>query len=220
MRNLPYDPMRDFAPLTIAISAPNVLVANPRFAPKDVPSLVAWLKANPNKASYGTSGIGSSEHLTMELFAQRTGTTLTHVPYGGGAAAVTDLIAGTTELSFLNISTVSAHLQSGSLRAIAVGSLARHPLFPDVATVNESGVAGFEGGSWHSIVAPRATPEPIPATIHAALIAALRTSESEARLTRIGFSVTASSREEFAARLERELGEWREVVKAAGLGAQ
>jgi tripartite-type tricarboxylate transporter receptor subunit TctC len=220
MRNLSYDPMRDFAPLTIAISAPNVLVANPRFAPKDVPSLVAWLKANPNKASYGTSGIGSTEHLTMALFAQRTGTTLTHVPYGGGAAAVTDLIAGTTELSFLNISTVSAHLQAGSLRAIAVGSLARHPLFPDVPTVDESGVPGFEGGSWHSIVAPRATPEPVLATIHAALIAALRTTESEARLTRIGFSVTASSRDEFAARLERELGEWREVVKAAGITAQ
>ena len=220
MRNLSYDPMRDFAPLTIAISAPNVLVANPRFAPKDVPSLVAWLKANPNKASYGTSGIGSTEHLTMALFAQRTGTTLTHVPYGGGAAAVTDLIAGTTELSFLNISTVSAHLQAGSLRAIAVGSLARHPLFPDVPTVDESGVPGFEGGSWHSIVAPRATPEPVLATIHAALIAALRTPESEARLTRIGFSVTASSRDEFAARLERELGEWRAVVKAAGITAQ
>ena len=220
MRNLSYDPMRDFAPLTIAISAPNVLVANPRFAPKDVPSLVAWLKANPNKASYGTSGIGSTEHLTMALFAQRTGTTLTHVPYGGGAAAVTDLIAGTTELSFLNISTVSTHLQAGSLRAIAVGSLARHPLFPDVPTVDESGVAGFEGGSWHSIVAPRGTPESVLATIHAALIAALRMPESEARLTRIGFSVTASSRDEFAARLERELGEWREVVKAAGITAQ
>ena len=218
MRNLPYDPMRDFAPLTIAISAPNVLVANPGFAPRDVAGLVAWLKANPNKASYGTSGIGSSEHLTMELFAQRTGTTLTHVPYGGGAAAVTDLIAGTTELSFLNISTVSAHLQSGALRAIAVGSLARHPLFPAVPTVDESGVPGFEGGSWHSIVAPRATPEPVLAAIHAALIAALRAPESETRLTRIGFSVTASSRDEFAARLERELGEWREVVKTAGLG--
>lgn len=218
MRNLPYDPMRDFAPLTIAISAPNVLVANPGFAPRDVAGLVAWLKANPNKASYGTSGIGSSEHLTMELFAQRTGTTLTHVPYGGGAAAVTDLIAGTTELSFLNISTVSAHLQSGALRAIAVGSLARHPLFPAVPTVDESGVPGFEGGSWHGIVAPRATPEPVLAAIHAVLIAALRAPESETRLTRIGFSVTASSRDEFAARLERELGEWREVVKTAGLG--
>lgn len=220
MRNLSYDPMRDFAPLTIAISAPNVLVANPAFAPRDVPSLVAWLKANPNKASYGTSGIGSSEHLTMALFAQRTGTTLTHVPYGGSAAAVGDLIAGTTELSFLNISSVSAHLQSGSLRAIAVGSLVRHPLFPAVPTVDESGVPGFEGGSWHGIVAPRATPEPILAMLHAALIAALRLPESEARLTRIGFSVTASGRDEFATRLERELGEWRDVVKAAGITAQ
>lgn len=220
MRNLPYDPMRDFAPLTIAISAPNVLVANPAFAPRDVAGLIAWLKANPNKASYGTSGIGSSEHLTMELFAQRTGTTLTHVPYGGSAAAVTDLIAGTTELSFLNISTVSAHIQAGSLRAIAVGSLARHPLFPALPTVDESGVPGFEGGSWHSFVAPRATPEPVLAAIHAALVTALRLPETEARLTRIGFSVVATGRDEFAARLERELGEWRQVVQAAGIGPQ
>ncbi|MBL6455440.1 tripartite tricarboxylate transporter substrate binding protein [Belnapia sp. T6] len=217
MPNLPYDPMRDFAPLTIAISAPNLLVANPRFPPHDLPGLVAWLRANPNRASYGTSGIGSSEHLTMELFAQRTGTRLTHVPYGGGAAAVTDLIAGTTELSFLNVSTVAPHVQSGALRALAVSSLARHPLFPDVPTVDESGVPGFEGGSWHSFVAPRATPEPLLEALHAALVAALRQPETEARLTRIGFSVTATSRAAFAARMEREYGEWREVIRTAGI---
>ncbi|MBL6080711.1 tripartite tricarboxylate transporter substrate binding protein [Belnapia sp. T18] len=219
MPNLPYDPMRDFAPLTVAISAPNLLVAHPRLPPRDVPGLVAWLKANPNGASYGTSGIGSSEHLTMELFAQRTGTRLTHVPYGGGAAAVTDLIAGTTELSFLNISTVAPHVQSGALRALAVGSLARHPLLPDVPTVDESGVPGFEGGSWHGVVAPHATPEPVLEAVHAALVAALRQKETEARLTRIGFSVVAGGRAEFAARIERELGAWREVIRTAGIGA-
>ncbi len=219
MPNLPYDPVRDFTPLTVAISAPNLLVANPRFPPRDVAGLVAWLKANPNKASYGTSGIGSSEHLTMELFAQRTGTRLTHVPYGGGAAAVTDLIGGTTELSFLNISTVAPHVQSGALRALAVGSLARHPLFPEVPTVDESDVPGFEGGSWHSFVAPRATPEPVLEAVYAALVAALRQKETEARLTRIGFSVVAGSRAEFAARVERELGEWREVIRKAGIAA-
>ncbi len=219
MPNLPYDPVRDFAPLTLAISAPNLLVANPRLPPRDVPSLVAWLKANPNGASYGTSGIGSSEHLTMELFAQRTGTRLTHVPYGGGAAAVTDLIAGTTELSFLNISTVAPHVQSGALRALAVGGLARHPLLPEVPTVDESGVPGFEGGSWHGIVAPRATPEPVLEAVQAALVAALRQPETEARLTRIGFSVVAGGREEFAARIGRELGAWREVIRRAGIAA-
>ena len=219
MPNLPYDPVRDFAPLTLAISAPNLLVANPGFPPRDVEGLVAWLRANPNRASYGTSGIGSSEHLTMELFAQRTGTRLTHVPYGGGAAAVTDLIAGTTELSFLNISTVAPHVQSGALRALAVGGLARHPLLPEVPTVDESGVPGFEGGSWHGIVAPRATPEPVLAAVQAALVAALRQPETEARLTRIGFSVVAGSREAFAARIGRELGEWREVIRAAGIAA-
>jgi tripartite-type tricarboxylate transporter receptor subunit TctC len=219
MRNLAYDPLRDFAPLTIAIAAPNLLVAHPAFPPRTVAELIAWLKANPGQASYGTSGIGSSEHLTMELFAQRTGTELTHVPYAGGGASVQDLVAGTTQLAFLNIATVAGQVQGGALRGIAVGSPARHPLLPEVPPVAET-LPGFEGGSWHSLVAPRATPEPVLAILHAALVAALRQPETEARLTRIGFSVVASGREEMAARVAAELAAWREVVQAAGIVAQ
>jgi tripartite-type tricarboxylate transporter receptor subunit TctC len=216
MAHLPYDPIRDFAPLTVAIAAPNLLVAHPGFPATTVAETIAWLKAHPNQASYGTSGIGSSEHLTMELFAQRTGTQLTHVPYGGGAAAVTDLLAGTTQLSFLNIATVATQVEAGGLKAIAVGSPERHPLFPALPTVAET-LPGFEGGSWHSFVAPAGTPEPVLARIHAALAQCLRLPEVEARLVRIGFSVVASSRAEMAARVAAELARWKDVVQAAGI---
>ncbi len=216
MARLPYDPTRDFAPLTVAIAAPNLLVAHPGFPPRTVAELIDWLKANPNRASYGTSGIGSSEHLTMELFAQATGTQLTHVPYSGSAAAVTDLVAGVTQLSFLNIATVAQQVQGGSLRAVAVGALRHHPLLPEVPTVADT-LPGFEGGSWHSFVAPAATPEPVLTRIHAALTECLRLPEVEARLTRIGFSVVASSRAEMAARVAAELARWKDVVRAAGI---
>ncbi len=216
MARLPYDPVRDFAPLTVAIAAPNLLVAHPSFEPKTVPELIAWLKAHPNQASYGTSGIGSSEHLTMELFAQATGTQLTHVPYAGSAAAVTDLLAGTTQLSFLNIASVAPQVQAGGLRAVAVGSLQPHPLFPTLPTVART-LPGFEGGSWHSLVAPAATPEPLLERIHAVLVNCLRQPEVEARLTRIGFSVVGSSRAEMAARISAELTRWQGVVRAAGI---
>jgi tripartite-type tricarboxylate transporter receptor subunit TctC len=216
MAHLPYDPLRDFAPLTIAIAAPNLLVAHPAFPPNTGAETIDWLKAHPNQGSYGTSGIGSAEHLTMELFAQRTGTQVTHIPYGGGAAAATDLMAGTTQLSFLNIATVTTQVQAGVLKPIAVSSLERHPLFPAVPTVAET-LPGFEGGSWHSFVAPAATPDAVLTRIHTALTRCLRLPEVEARLTRIGFSVVASTRAEMAARIATELARWKDVVQAAGI---
>ncbi|MDI3309449.1 MAG: tripartite tricarboxylate transporter substrate binding protein [Acetobacteraceae bacterium] len=216
MRNLAYDPVRDFVPITLAISAPNLLVTNPGFAPRIVPALIAWLQAHPGEASYGSSGIGSSEHMLMELFAQRTGTRLTHVPYGGGAAAVPDLIAGRIQLAFLNLATVLPQIRSGALRAVAVSSLTPSPLLPEVPTVAVT-LPGFQGGSWHGFLGPKGMPEPLLDRIHAALVAALRTPEVAERLTRIGFTVEAGSRAEFAARISQELAGWKQVVRAAGL---
>jgi tripartite-type tricarboxylate transporter receptor subunit TctC len=216
MPRLPYDPLHDFAPLTLAISAPNLLVAHPAFPPRTVPELIEWLKAHPDQASYGSSGIGSSEHLTMELFAQRSGTRLTHVPYGGGAAATTDLVAGTIPLAFLNIATVAPQVQAGALRAIALAGLERHPMLPDVPLVADT-LPGFEGSSWHGIVAPQGLPDPLAERIHAALVAALRAPEVTERLTLMGFAVVASSRAAMAERIATEFARWREVVRAAGI---
>jgi len=218
-RNLPYDALRDFTPLTIAAAAPNVLLANPRFPPRTVPELIAWLRANPGKASYGSGGIGSTEHLGLELFARRTGTQMTHVPYGGSGPATQDLVAGNTDLGFLNISAVRGQIEGGTLRAIAVGSAEPNPLLPGVPTIAET-LPGFDVGSWHGVLVPRATPPALVAQIEAAVIAALRQPETGARLARIGFGVVATGGPAMAERITRETAEWGEVVRAIGLGPQ
>ncbi len=214
-----YDPIADFTPITIAISAPNLLVVNLALPATSFADLLAWLRANPGRASYGSSGIGSSEHLGMELLRQRTGIDVTHIPYGGGAAAVTDLLGGTLQLALLNIATVAPYVQAGRLRAIAVGGRARHALLPDVPTVIEAGVADFFSGSWHSIAAPRGMAEPLAQRIHAACTAALRTPELAQRFATIGFAVEASDRATMVATIARELDAWRAVVRAANITA-
>lgn len=219
MPRVGYDPIADFTPITIAISAPNLLVVNPSVPATTLAELLAWLRANPGRASYGSSGIGSSEHLGMELFRQRTGVDVTHIPYGGGGAAVTDLVSGTLQLSLLNIATVAPHVQAGRLRAIAVGGRARHPLLPEVPTLIEGGVADFQSGSWHSIVGPRGMAEPLAARIHALVTAALQAPELVARFAAIGFAVEATDRAAMAATVRRELEGWRAVVRAANITA-
>ena len=214
-----YDPQADFTPITIAISAPNLLVVNPALPATNFSELLAWLRANPGRASYGSSGIGSSEHLGMELLRQRTGIDVTHIPYGGGAAAVTDLLGGTLQLALLNIATVAPHVQAGRLRAIAVGGRARHALLPDIPTVTEAGVADFFSGSWHAIAAPRGMAETLADRIHAACVTALRVPDVSHRFATIGFAVEASGRASMAATIARELAAWRAVVRAANITA-
>ncbi|WP_270935637.1 Bug family tripartite tricarboxylate transporter substrate binding protein, partial [Falsiroseomonas oryzae] len=213
----PFDPVQDFTPLTIAISAPNLLVVHPSVPVATLPELIAWLKANPGRASYGSSGIGSSEHLGMELFKLRTGTEATHVPYPGGGAAVTDLVGGTLQLSMLNVATVAQHVLGGRLRAIAVGGAARHPLLPEVPTFPEAGLPGFSSGSWHSIVAPAGMPPALQARVQAVLREALRSPEIAARLAATGFAVEATDGATLKALVEADLVRWREVVRAAAI---
>jgi tripartite-type tricarboxylate transporter receptor subunit TctC len=212
-----YDPVGDFTPITVAISAPNLMVVNPAIPAATLPELIAWLKANPDKASYGSSGIGSSEHLGMELFKQVSGTEATHVPYPGGGAAATDLVGGTLQLALLNMATVVPQVQAGRLRAIAVGGRARHPLLPEVPTFIEGGLADFTSGSWHSIVAPRGMAAPLATRIHAEVTAALRAPEVGQRLAATGFMVEAGSREALTQTITTETARWREVVRRAGL---
>ena len=216
--NLGYDPVREFAPITLAVTTPNVLVVNPQRVPVNtLAELIAWLKANVGKTSYSTSGVGSSDHLTMELFKQMTGTDPTHVPYGGGAAAATDLIAGNVQLSFQNLGTVAGHIQGGRLKAIAVTSRARHPILPNVPTAIEGGLADFEVTSWQAAMAPAGVPEPTLARLNAEATAALKHPESVERLERIGFTVVANSAAEYGAFQRAEIERWRRVVQAANI---
>lgn len=214
-----YDPIRDFTPLTVAISAPNLLVVNPGLPVTTLPELIAWMRANPDKASYGSSGIGSSEHLGMELFAQRTDTRPTHIPYPGGGAAATDLVSGTLSLALLNMATVVPQVQAGRLRAIAVGGRTRHPLLPEVPTIMEAGLPDFTSGSWHSIVAPRGMAAPLATRIQSEVTTTLRLPEVGQRLAATGFGVEASSATELTATIESETTRWREVVRRAGIAA-
>lgn len=219
--NLGYDPVREFAPITLAVTTPNVLVVNAQRVPANtLPELVAWLKANVGKTSYSTSGVGSSDHLTMELFKQVTGTDPTHVPYGGGAAAATDLIAGNVQLSFQNLGTVAAHIEGGRLKAIAITSRQRHPVLPNVPTVIESGIPDFEVTSWQAMMAPANVPAPILARLNAEAVAALKHPEATQRLEQIGFTVVAGSAEEYGRFQRAEIERWRRVVQTAGIRAE
>ncbi|WPB86724.1 Bug family tripartite tricarboxylate transporter substrate binding protein [Sediminicoccus rosea] len=213
----PFDPENDLTALTLAISAPNVLVVNPSLPATNLTELIAWLKANPTRASYGSSGIGSSEHLGMELFKLRTGTEQSHIPYPGGGAAVTDLIAGTLQLSLLNLATVAPHVQGGRLRAIAVGGARRHPLLPDVPTFAEAGLADYTTGSWHGIVTPRGLPAPLQARMEETLRTTLRNPEIAARLAATGFTVEATDAATLSRTISADLARWREVVRSAGI---
>ncbi len=219
--SLGYDPLRDFAPITMAVTTPNVLVVNAEKVPaRTLNEVVAWLKANDDRSSYSTSGVGSSDHLTMELFKLRTGTEVTHIPYQGGAAAATDLIAGNVQLSFQNLATVAAHIQGGRLRPILVTSATRNAVLPDVPTAAEAGLADFVVTSWQAVMARAGLPQPVLAKVHEATVAALRHPESVQRLNAIGFDVVANSPDDYRTFQEAEITRWREVVRSANIRAE
>jgi tripartite-type tricarboxylate transporter receptor subunit TctC len=216
--NLGYDPVRDFTPVTLAVTTPNVLVVNPQRVPAtDLAGLIAWLKQNRGRTSYSTSGVGSSDHLTMELFKLLTGTDPEHVPYGGGAAAATDLIAGNVQLSFQNLGTVAGHIQGGRLRPIIVTGRERHALLPEVPTAAQARLADFEVTSWQAVMAPAGMAAPLLARVHAAVAEALRHPETAQRLDQIGLSVAANAPQDYAAFQRAEIERWRRVVQTAGI---
>jgi tripartite-type tricarboxylate transporter receptor subunit TctC len=219
--NLGYDPVRELTPITLAVTTPNVLVVNPEKVPvRTMAELIDWLKTNRGKTSYSTSGVGSSDHLTMELFKQRTGTDPEHVPYQGGAAAATDLIAGNVQLSFQNLGTVAGHIQGGRLRAIAVTSAERNRLLPDVPTAIEQGLADFVVTSWQAVMAPAGMAAPLLGRVHAAVTAALKNPESVQRLNAIGFDVVANTPDEYRSFQLAEIERWRRVVQTANIRAE
>lgn len=216
--NLSYDAVRDFTPITLAVTTPNVLVVNPDRVPAtDLRGVIAWMQANRGRVSYSTSGVGSSDQLTMELFKQLTGTEATHVPYGGGAAAATDLIAGNVQISFQNLGTVAGHVAGGRLRPIIVTSRERAAILPDVPTGIEQGLADFAVTSWQAVMAPGGMAPALQARIGAACAEALRHPESRARLEQIGLTVVASTPAEFSAFQRAEVERWTRVIRAADI---
>jgi tripartite-type tricarboxylate transporter receptor subunit TctC len=218
-KDLPYDPLRDYDLLTVAVRNPNVLVASSRVPAATVKDLVGWLKANPGKATFVSSGTGSSDHLSAELFWQRTGTTGIHVPYKGGAAAMADMVGGQVDLSFQNLGAAANHIKAGRLRALALTGDRRAPQFPDVPTMIESGLPGFEVYSWQAFAAPRGLPAEVRNRLEGAVIGAMRTPQVREQMDQIGFEVVAGTGSQFEAFLRQEISRWRQVVQTGNIKA-
>ena len=218
-KSLAYDPSKDFDLLSVLVQAPNVLIANPKEPVGSVAELVAYLRKNPGKATFASSGAGSSDHLTAELFWQETGTTAIHVPYKGGAPAIQDVVAGHADFSFQNINAVLPQIQGGKLKALAITSARRSPLLPNVPTLVESGVKNAQVYSWQAIAAPRGLPADVKAKLGQAVEAALRDPAVSKQMTDLGFEIVASSPEQFAKFQQDELARWKKVIETAHIEA-
>lgn len=213
---LPYHPLKDFEPISMVVSAPLTIVANPSVPAKDVKSLVALGKP----LNHGSPGNGTSMHLTVEMFNVVAGTRFVHVPYKGTAAALNDLIGGQIDLMFADFLVVLPHVKAGKVKAIAVTSLQRHPLLPEVPTVAESGYPGFEALSWQGMFAPAGTPGPVLTKLNAELVRALNAPDMKAYFASQGFVVGGNSAAEFRAFIEHEIPKWARIVKAANVTVQ
>ncbi|MEQ6472801.1 tripartite tricarboxylate transporter substrate binding protein [Comamonas sp. wu1-DMT] len=212
VKNVPYDASKDFDYITIPVQAPNVLVASPTQKARSVSEVIAALKASPGKISFASSGNGSSDHLSAELFWQQTGTEAVHVPYKGGAPAITDLLGGQVDFSFQNVNAVLPHLRSGKLRAIAVTGTQRSPVLPDVPTLAESGVKGAEVYSWQGMAAPKGLPVDVKARLSKAAIAAVQQPDIRKRFVEQGLEIVGNTPEEFTRFQAQENERWKQLI--------
>ena len=218
-KSLAYDPVKDFAPITLAISYVNVLVVNPKLPINSGADLVAYAKSHPGGATFGSAGNGSSNHLFGELLKSLTGAPMQHVPYKGSAAALTDVIAGNLTFMFDILNVSGPQIRAGRVRGIAVASAKRTPYMPELPTLAESGIKGFEqAGSdlWFGIMAPAGTPRPIVSKLNATLVAGLRSPDMRERIRAQSLDIWTSTPEEFAAVLKSDLARWGKVVRASG----
>jgi len=214
---LPFNVERDFAPVSLVVSAPYVMVAHPSLPAKSVKELVALAKAKPGALSYSTGGSGTNLHIAAELFALQAGVKLLHIPYKGGGPALASVIAGEAALSFPSLGAVLPQVNAGRLRAIAITSTQRSTLLPKVPTIAESGYPDYAFTSWVGVLAPAGTPSEIVAALNAHIVKAMRNPAVIERLAADGNEVVAGSPEQFAALIKAELARWARVVKASGM---
>ncbi len=219
-KDLRYDPLKDFDLLSVLVRTPNVLVANPSFPVNSVAELIEYLKKNPDKVSFASSGTGSSDHLTAALFLQKTGTTGLHVPYKGGGPAINDLISGHANVSFQNLGAIAPHVRAGKLKALAVTSGTRAAALPDVPTMAQAGVKDLEVYSWQAAAAPKGLPAAVKAKLEADIAAAAKSPDVKAQFERIGFEVVASSGADFDKFAAAEIARWKQVIEGAKISAE
>jgi tripartite-type tricarboxylate transporter receptor subunit TctC len=216
-KDLRYNPVRDFAPVTLAVTTPNVLITKPALAANSMKELIDYAKKNPGKLSYCSSGTGSSDHLTAELLNQVAGISSVHVPYKGGAACQTDIMGGQVDISFQNLGAVTNYIRGNRMKALAVTAKARNPQLPNVPTTAEAGIPDLVVTSWQAAAAPAKTPREIVAKLNDAAVKALRSPEVRERMSQIGFDVVASTPDEFGRFMKQEVDRWTEVVKRGGI---
>jgi tripartite-type tricarboxylate transporter receptor subunit TctC len=215
-KNPKYDVMRDFEAVTVAVRTPNVLITPPNFPANSVKELVDYAKKNPGRVSYGSSGSGSSDHLSAEMFKLQTQTFGVHIPYRGGAAAQTDIMAGNIEASFQNFGTVVPYIRAGKMKALAVTSKERMPQLPDVPTMLESGLKDFDVTSWQAVAVPKGTPKEIVTKLQADIAKGFRSTDMMQRFNNLGFEVVVNTPSEASAFFKAEIDRWAAVVKASG----
>jgi len=213
---MPYDHVRDFAPIILVAGVPNVLVVHPSVPAGSVKELIAYAKANPGKLNFASSGSGTSIHLAGELFKTMAGVQMAHVPYKGSAPAVTDLLGGQVQLMFDNLPSALPHIKAGKLKALAVTSATRAAALPDVPTVAESGLAGFDATSWFGLLAPAGTPQPIIARLNSEVAKWLATAEAKEKMAGLGANTAGHSTDEFVRHIAAETTKWAKVVKESG----
>ena len=218
-KKMPFNPNKDLAPLTRVANVPNLLVANPQQPFKNVKEMIAYAQANPGKVNFGSSGSGSSIHLSGELFKMMTKVDMVHIPYKGSAPAVTDLLGNQIAIMFDNMPSAIQHVRSGKLRPLAVTTAKRSPELPDVPTVAEAGVPGYEATSWFGLFAPAKVPADVQAKLHAAIIKVLQKPDVAKKIGDQGGEVVTESQAEFAKFIAAENEKWKKVVKTSGATA-
>lgn len=216
---LPYDPIKDFAPITMLATLPNMLVVHPSLNVNTVQELVALLKANPNRFNFGSAGNGTSQHISGEMFKIATGTQMQHVPYKGSGPMIPDLLAGTIQMSFENITTAYPPVKAGKLRALAVTSARRSFLASDVPTMSEAGIPGYDISSWQAMFAPAGTPKEIVARLHAEVVKILRAPDNAKKLAELGLEPGGMPPEELGALIRADIPRLGRVVRESGAKA-
>jgi len=214
---MPYDPVKDFTPIILLATMTNVVVVNPATPVKSIREFIDYAKANQGKLNFGSPGNGSSAHLTGEMFKQVTGVQMQHIPYKGSAPALMDLIAGRIDIMFDNIPLPLTHIKAGKLRGLAVTAAQRSPSLPELPTLAEAGVPGFDVSSWYGIYAPAGLPREIVMKLNNAFNAALQTAEIRERMTSSGWTLVGGTPEQFAAHTQAEVQRWARVVKSANV---
>jgi tripartite-type tricarboxylate transporter receptor subunit TctC len=213
---MPFDPNKDLVPVAALVSLNNVLVLHPSVPAKSVKEVIELAKKDPGKWTYASSGNGTSIHMSGAMFTQLTGTDLLHVPYKGSGPAVTDLLGGQVHMMFDNIPSSLPHIKSGKLRALATTGAKRDPALPDLPTLAESGIRGYESGVWFGVMVPAGTPKDIIARLNAATVQATKSPEFIKRMTDLGYNIIPSTPDEMAAMIKAEIARWAPIVKASG----